>query len=225
MKYVLVLRACKFNMNSYNGFVWPKKGRVEAPDWNPEPVCGGGLHGLLWGEGDASLIEGCIWQVVRVLTADIVDLGGKVKFPAGVVIYTGTREGATQLIYNRAPNGTVVHYLSITGGDRATLTGGYMATLTGGDGATLTGGYGATLTGGNDATLTGGDGATLTGGYMATLTGGYMATLTGGDGATLTWRVFDGQRFRLYTVYVGENGILPGVPYQFIYGQVKEVAK
>ena len=31
---------------SYGGFRWAAPGEwTEAPDWNPEPVCGGGLHG------------------------------------------------------------------------------------------------------------------------------------------------------------------------------------
>ena len=31
---------------AYDGFKWNPIGEwTEAPDWNPEPVCGGGLHG------------------------------------------------------------------------------------------------------------------------------------------------------------------------------------
>jgi len=121
------------------------------------------------------------------------------------------------------------YYSTLTGGDDSTLTGGYDSTLTGGDGSTLTGGDGSTLTGGDDSTLTGGDDSTLTGGdsstltgghsstlsagYNSTLTGGKRSTLTGGDSSTLTWRYFDGKRYRLHTVYTGEDGIRADVPY------------
>jgi hypothetical protein len=111
---------------------------------------------------------------------------------------------------------------TLTGGDDATLTGGYRATLTGGNGATLTGGDRATLTGGDGATLTGGDGATLTGGDRATLTGGYGATLTGGDFSTLTggdratllFLRWIRKRRRVLSAYVGEDGVMPNVPYR-----------
>jgi|HubBroStandDraft_4_1064222.scaffolds.fasta_scaffold02568_11 hypothetical protein len=50
---VLILRTCAADMSSHNGFRWPEAGPVECADWNPAHVCGGGLHGLLWGEGSA----------------------------------------------------------------------------------------------------------------------------------------------------------------------------
>lgn len=39
---VLVLRSCKEDMTSYNGFQWPEKGYVEAPDWEATGECGNG---------------------------------------------------------------------------------------------------------------------------------------------------------------------------------------
>jgi hypothetical protein len=237
----LVLRTCKADLSSHGGFRWPESGPVEAPDWSPEPVCGGGLHGWLWGEGNGEL--GCWepearWLVVEVDADAIVDLDGKVKFPRGAVVYCGDRLGATNYLAANGGQGKAIVGVTLTGGYRATLTGGYRATLTGGNGATLTGGNGATLTGGDGATLTGGDwatltggdgatltggyrakltggdGATLTGGYRATLTGGDGATLTGGDGATLVFYWHDGRRKRLAVGYVGEGGIEPNTPYR-----------
>lgn len=136
---VLVLRTVAANRHSYNAFLWPELGPVEAPDWDPVPECGGGLHGALRGEGHGDLFcwaADALWQVVEVDAASVVDLNGKVKFPRGVVLYTGDRLTATSMIVERHPGVAVI-------------------------GATLTGGYGATLTGGGEATLTGGDGATL----------------------------------------------------------------
>lgn len=233
---VPVLRTCAAGGVSHGGFIWPTDvgAVVEAPDWNPKPSCGGGLHGLLRGEGDGSLVDwstGAVWMVLAVAEADIVDLNGKVKFPRCRVIHAGNRESATIVMAALAPGRAIAGVsltggdsatltggdnATLTGGDYATLTGGNRATLTGGDGATLTGGNYATLTGGDDATLTGGNRATLTGGDYATLTGGDYATLTGGDNATLSWRVWDSaaSRIRIVVAYVGEDGIKAGTAYR-----------
>jgi len=211
-KTVLVLRTCAANMTSAHdpSFKWPKKGPVTCAEWDPEPVCGGGLHGLLWGNGDARSMDWTSdhagnnpkWLVVEVDADLIVPIDGKlphppkVKFPRGVVLYAGDRKAATDLIASRAPatHTAGIHGVSLIVGDGARVTGGYRATVTGGDYATVTGGYRATVTGGDYATVTGGyrakvtggDGATVTGGVGATVTGGVGATVTGGDCATVT---------------------------------------
>ncbi len=190
-----ILRCCRADGTSRNGFIWPELGPVEDPYWNPEPKCGGGLHGWARGEGNDAVWahrDNDLWLVIEVAKEDLVYLDRKVKFRKGVVEYRGDVRTATDLILLAHPGAAC---------NRATLTGG--------DWATLTGGYGATLTGGNRATLTGGDYATLTGGDGATLTGGYRATLTGGDGATLIFRTPVGVKVGV----VGQNGLLPGKPY------------
>jgi hypothetical protein len=140
-KYSLILRTCKSDYTSHGGFQWPKRGEVSCPDWNPKPVCGGGLHGLLWGEGNAELLNwdsDAVWQVVRVPTADIIKIDSeKVKFPGGAVLYSGTQEGATSYIYEHGGNDKRVVGLIFTGGDYSTFTGGYRSTFTGGDGSTF----------------------------------------------------------------------------------------
>lgn len=98
---ILVLRTCAADMSSYDGFVWPESGYVEAPDWDPDPRidCGRGLHGLPWGEGNWSLLSTAAdakWLVVEVDPADIVESsgGGKHRFRAGYVVYCGDEAGA-----------------------------------------------------------------------------------------------------------------------------------
>jgi hypothetical protein len=216
------LRTCKADMTSHAGFIWPRRGWVEAPDWKPTKVFGNGLHGFLNGEGDGFLADwspDAVWLVARI--EEYVDLGGKVKFPRAKVMFAGSREDATQKIHKLYPGAAVIG-ISLTGGDGSTLTGGHCSTLTGGDGSTLTGGHRSTLTGGHRSTLTGGDGSTLTGGHRSTLTGGDGSTLTGGHRSTLTgghrstlciwWH--DGTRRRLAVAYVGEGGIKPDTPYR-----------
>jgi hypothetical protein len=204
IKYVYVLRTCNADMTAHEGFLWPKKGDAKAPDWDATPECGHGLHGLLWGDGQAGLLNwdaDAAWLVCKVAAKDIVDIGGKVKFPKCRVVFCGDRRGATD-------------YIIACGADPSKVVGAF-----------LTGGNWATLTGGNWATLTGGHRATLTGGYGATLTGGYGATLTGGNWATLSWRVWDGKFYRIHTVYVGEHGIKKNTPYTFDGKKVMEVKK
>ncbi len=233
MKHVYVLRVNDANNQSKNGFQYPRKGKVSAPDWNPEPHCGGGLYGWESGEGDLFAItvhpDG-VWMVLKVEDSpdNLTRLGGKVKFKEGTVVFTGSRNAATEYIYNKTKAPRVL-WVNLAGGDRSTLTGGYRSTLTGGNGSTLTGGYYSTLMGGDcsilmgghRSTLTAGNYSTLTGGYESTLTGGNGSTLTGGDYSTLTWKVWDGYRYRLHTFYTGEAGIKADTPYRFTDGKIE----
>jgi hypothetical protein len=193
----LALRTCASDMTGYGGFRWPERGPVEAADWDPRPVCGGGLHGLKWGEGSGLLLswhDKAKWLVVEVVEGTEVDLDGKVKFPAGNVVFCGDRRGATDYILahggaGRAVVGATVtggHGARVVGGDFAEVTGGDCATVIGGDSAVVTGGDCATVIGGESAVVTGGDSATVIGGCGATVTGGDRAMVTGGDRAMVT---------------------------------------
>jgi len=235
-----MLRTCNPDMTSHNGFVWPDAGPVAAPDWSPEPACGGGLHGLLWGEGDGGLLNwspDVHWLVVEIDETAAVDLGGKVKVPAGVVVHCGDQASATADIIARGARGPVVGATvtagdagTATAGDGGTATAGYGGTATAGDGGTAsarddgtasagddgtaTAGYGGTATAGNRSTATAGDDGTATAGNRGTATAGYGGTATAGDGGTIVLRRWDGQRHRLVIGYVGEDGIEAGVAYR-----------
>ena len=135
-----MLRTCAADMTSRGGFQWPESGEVSAPDWTPEPVCGGGLHGLLDGCGDGSLLlwgEGVKWLVVEVDEWVAID-EEKVKAPRGRVVYAGDRGGAVALGIERY------------GWDASRCMGG---TSTSGDGGTSTSGYGGTSTSGYGGAL------------------------------------------------------------------------
>lgn len=87
---VLALRTCSADMTSRNDFVWPESGHVECPDWQATQECGSGLHGFLWGEGDGSMLDwspDARWLVVEVDEDSFIDLGGKIKFPEGIVVH------------------------------------------------------------------------------------------------------------------------------------------
>ena len=125
---VLVLRTCAANMTSYQGFKWPKSGKVSAPDWKPTKTCGNGLHGLPWGEGNGSLLnwaDDAKWLVVEVAASEIVVIDdAKVKFPGGVVVHCGDRKSATDYIAEHGAAGKAIVGGTATAGDGGTATAG-----------------------------------------------------------------------------------------------------
>ena len=96
----IVVRTCASDGGSYNGFKYPLTvgSVVVCPDWKPTAKCGNGLHGLLNGIGDWSLVDSGaerLWQIFGVLNAEVVAIDGdKVKFPRGKLLYCGTASGA-----------------------------------------------------------------------------------------------------------------------------------
>jgi hypothetical protein len=137
----LVLRTCFADLTSHSKFQWPNEvgAMVEAPDWIKSDECGNGLHGWLYGQGDAGVSDSirhpdAKWLVVEVVIADMVSLGGKVKFPRCTVRHIGDKHSATQYLLENEPRAASVAVIGVS------LTGGYGSTLTGGDGSTLTGG-------------------------------------------------------------------------------------
>jgi hypothetical protein len=204
---VLVLRTCNAELKAHNDFQWPEAGGVEAPDFDPKPVCGYGLHGLLWGEGDGGLLNwdsDAKWLVVAVPADSIVSLddGAKVKFPRGEVVYCGSRGEATAYIAERHPGGSIVGHTAQNTDNGSTVNTGYGGTSTSGDYGKSTSGTRGTSTSGTRGTSTSGDygkstsgdygkstsgyGGTSTSGACGTSTSGYGGTSTSGDGGTST---------------------------------------
>ena len=187
-KTVLVLRTVDKDRRAYGGFQWPERGLVEAPDWDPSARCGGGLHGWLRGEGesmDETFNVGRLWQVVEVEESSIVHLSGKVKFPRGNVLLTGSQLEAVQEIQKLYPQAAVIGG-SVTAGDSGTATAGDSGTATAGVCGTATAGYGGTATAGVRGTATAGYGGTATAGVRGTATAGDSGTATAGDSGTAT---------------------------------------
>ena len=93
----LILRKCQENGLSRNNFYYGNVGEtVTAPDWNPEPVCGNGLHGLLEGNGNWNLLEGTNWLIIEANESDIVNIVNiddhKCKFHTGKMLFRGSKE-------------------------------------------------------------------------------------------------------------------------------------
>jgi len=194
---ILVVRTCNADMTSHYGkFRWPESGPVEAPDWDPTPTCGGGLHGLAWGVGDGSLLDWSAearWLLVEVAAADVVELDGNIKFPRGVVVACGARDVVLAELEQRAPHTLSLPVVGATrtaAGDEGTATAGNWGTATAGDGGTATAGNWGTATAGDEGTATAGNWGTI----------------------VIAWR--DTRRRRLAVGYVGEDGILPDTLYR-----------
>ena len=111
----LVLRTSDEDGRGYGGFQWPESGPVAAPDWKPVKECGRGLHGLLWGHGDLSLLEwgsDALWQVVGLSDDELaktLEFDGKCKFPSGEVVFSGPMRGAVFYLAEHGGSGHGFH--------------------------------------------------------------------------------------------------------------------
>ena len=132
------------------GFQWPldEGAEVIAPDWDPTPVCGGGLHGLLNGAGNGGLIDwstDAVWIVAEIPDGEtVVDLDGKVKVRRCIVRHVGDKTSAPEFL---AAHG---HTEGVVAG---TATAGHHGTATAGHRGTATAGHRGTATAGNDGTI------------------------------------------------------------------------
>ena len=91
----VMLKTVAADGEAHGGFKWPLEvgAVVEAPDWNLAPVCGGGLHGLVDGLGDWSLLDWSLEAKALLVEADserVVRFDGKAKAPAVVLREVGT---------------------------------------------------------------------------------------------------------------------------------------
>ena len=197
----LILRTCDADMTSYGGFRWPAFGPVEAPDWNPAHVCGGGLHGLLWGEGSAkylNLSEGAKWIVFRALLSDVAhgtgELVDKCKARLGSVEFCGSRNDAIAYLLAHGAVGKMVVFGTATAGDSGTATAG------------------------DSGTATAGDCGTATAGDRGTATAGYCGTATAGVGGVISILRWNGERYKARIALVkdedGDGELEPNTPYK-----------
>lgn len=187
----LVLRTCGPNGESYSGFVWPLTvgAEVSAPDWEPINECGNGLHGWLYGAGDtgaAKIVNGSKWLVVEVDESSLIMLGGKCKYPRGIVRFVGAMHEAAAYMIEHEP--------------RAKTCAVIGAVLSVGDGSVCAVGAFGTATAGDSGTAT----------------AGYRGTATAGDSGTIVIEWFDraNDRCRRTIGYVGEAGILADTAYR-----------
>ncbi len=225
----LCLKTVDKNFKSYGGFQWPSEvgAIVECSDWNPAPICGGGLHGLFLGQGDQSLLSFFRDDIGIVFEAlgDIIALDGKIKCPRARVLFIGPLlECCLYIARQTGCCNLPLLTCSQTGySGTATQTGyGGTATQTGDSGT-------ATQTGFNGFAIQAGDhGLAVQKGNCGTAvqTGRNGSARVDGDGSVamsfnramagpggiIAIRYYE-DRWRLVVGYVGEDGIKPDTWY------------
>ncbi|TXG81873.1 MAG: hypothetical protein E6R13_05630 [Spirochaetes bacterium] len=184
---VLVLRKCREDFTSRNGFIYPEKGYVGAHDWINNGKCGNGLHGLEWGIGYYDINDhGKMWQIIKVdknnRCKDL--LLGIVKFKCGeVILSTLDQKEAMDLLMKHAPDELKgeVNYQVVFSGDNSVVTCGNYSTIISGNNSIITSGYGSTITSWYCSYITSGNYSTITSGFESTITSGDDSTITSGD--------------------------------------------
>jgi len=230
-----MLRTCAADGTSHGGFRWPKEGPVSCPDWDPKPECGHGLHGLLWGGGNLSLLsnaDDAIWQIVEI--EEWVEIDRKVKVPRGAVVYSGDMAGATVgiamkwLDHLKKTNAFTVEGGAASGGSsQLAASGGSSKLAASGDYSKLAAsGYSSQLAASGDYSqlAASGDYSQLaaSGDYSIAMCAGPNSTAAAGTNGTiaLTWWDAEAKRFRVVVGYVGEDGIEAGVFYRVENGKL-----
>jgi hypothetical protein len=185
--------------------------------------------GLLDGNGDALylyFVDTAKWFVIA--SDDAIPLNGWYKVRNGIVVICGTRKEATDFLLSKGKTGvhgafhTTGYRGTSTSGHRGTSTSGDYGTSTSGDRGTSTSGYKGTSTSGYRGTSISGIGGTSTSEYGGISTSGYKGTSTSGEDGTsmsgdrgeIRIKYDDGKRFRTKIGYIGEDGLLPNVPYR-----------
>ena len=119
----LILRKCwKNGSSSYDpNFKYGQVGdRVTCPDWEPNPKCGNGLHGLKNGIGDWSLLKGDDWLVIDA-DDQVVDIDNeKCKFNTGIILFRGTAEelSETDFCHKMVKNSEGAYYWALNIGNQ-----------------------------------------------------------------------------------------------------------
>ncbi len=99
-----VIRTCNEDGTPIHGneaFIWPRSGPVADSNWAPTPHCGEGLHACRISQcGKHYLLDTKypLFLVCEVEASEVVDVGGKVKFPRCNVIFSGSWRGALRCL-------------------------------------------------------------------------------------------------------------------------------
>ena len=170
-----LLRTCDEDLKSRGDFQWPSSGLVSAPDWDPKPECGNGLHGLLSGEGDGSLLSKentAKWMVIAAVKSEVVEIDRKVKVPKAYVVFVGSKKDATDMIVKLCPGSACAF---------ATVTSGYSGHSTSGDyGHSTSGDYGHSTSGNSGHSTSGNSGHSISG-YSGHSISGYSGHSISGE--------------------------------------------
>ena len=187
MAKVYVLRNCREDMTSHDGFVWPKSGYISCPDWSEEKKRKGGLHGFLWGVGDTSLLypfNNCQWLIVEVDEDKIIDLRNNVKFSEGNVVFcTQSRDKAIEKMieYGANPN-TIMYGTSTSGNNGTSISGDHGISISSDYGNSTSGNHGNSTSGNHGISNSGDHGKSISGNHGKSTSGDFGISNSGDFG-------------------------------------------
>ena len=224
---ILVLRRNIYSNKSHNGFKYPKEigAIVEAPDWIDSEQCGNGLHG--WTQGAEDYFDTGLkgyFYIIKVNKEDgFVDLGDKIKFRKGEIIYYGEAGGAHQIMLNYYPD-MRLHWSTSNQGDKSTSNQGDSSTSNQGDKSTSNQRDSSTSNQGDMSTSNQGDKSTSNQGDMSTSNQGDMsvAVFYGGDA------IYRGTNGCMVQFYDGEMQIFKAeksVTFKIVRGEIEKKYK
>jgi hypothetical protein len=201
---------------------------VVAPDWNPEPICGGGLHGLLWGIGDYGLLDyddidtkGVVFEVDNYVEI----AGNKIKAPKGKVVFVGSLKEAAQYIdKHKILSHTAGLYGNATAGNCGTATAGNYGIAKAGCCGTAMAGYKGTAIAGDYGNATAGYGGSATVGNYGIATVGCYGNATAGENGIIQIKYFRcnyDDCVSILTGYIGKRGLRPNISYIVSNGKFK----
>ncbi len=199
-KPVLVLRVCGPDGGSTNGFYWPLIGPVNCPDWEDNKECGHGLHGWLHGVGDGYAAtfyrvrdKNSIWMVVEV--PSYIDLEGKVKFPSGTVVFSGTKVNAIEYLRSNDPyhlakegnNGSMIIGDIVTSTGPENVVGADYSVVTSESlGHSISGYMGESSSGEAGFSESGRSGISISGNHGRSVTADFGTAISGDSGAAIS---------------------------------------
>jgi len=187
---VYLLRTCDKDLKSHGGFQWPSSGLVSAPDWDPTPECGKGLHGLLSGEGNGSLLNtqdaDAKWMVIAAVKSEVVEIDRKVKVPRAYVVFVGSKKDATDMIVKLCPGSACV-FATVTSGESGHSISGHSGHSTSGEsGHSISGESGHSTSGESGHSTSGESGHSISGDYGSSTSGYGGHSISGDYGSSIS---------------------------------------
>jgi hypothetical protein len=209
---VLILKRIAKDRKANGGFLYPSGigSVVTCPDWNPEPVCGGGIHGWPWGfglgEGSEYDIIDDIWLVLAAKPENVIgelESGLKCKAKDPVIRFEGKFKDAIGIVAGE--QGAIIKNLAAASGERSKLA------ASGERSKLAASGYASNLAASGDDSV-----------CAIAADSGRVKVGKRGAFAIAYWTESEGWKFR--TGKVGEDGVKADTWYEVRKGKLLEVS-
>ncbi len=228
------------------GFVWPEEigSVVSCPDWEPDGLCGHGLHGLRPGDNSPGTWANgldAVWMVCSYKRLFSVNLQGKVKVPWCMVEYVvDLKDDApfkvTSWLRERGITEPIYRGHAVVGDDETAKVGCFGKAVSGNYGISIAdycgwaiADHGGQATSGQRGfSKVGHEGVATTGDYGTAIAGdrgkaiaGFGGFVAAGEGGTIQIQMHMDDCVE--EGHIGENGLKPNTVYFFGEGAFKEI--